>query len=75
MNSVFFVKTKEEVKDQIHQAIKKDSNFQPIIQTLQGLPVEKPVPTSLLKHYTMSKDGMLMYDQHQLCIPKGPLWA
>src|SRR3954469_19381365 len=75
MNSVFFVETKEEVKDQIRQAIKKDIDFQPIIQTLQGLPVEKTVPSSLLKHYTTSKDDMLMYDQRRLCIPKGPLRA
>ena len=75
MNSVFFVQTKEETKNQICQAMQKDPDFQPIIQTLQGLPVEKMVPTSLLKHYTMSEDGMLMYDQRWLCIPKGPIRA
>ena len=31
MNSIFFVKTKEELKDQIQQVIQKDTDFQPII--------------------------------------------
>ena len=73
VNTVFSVITDPRVTQEIQDTLSKDPEFQPILHTLQGAPVEKPVPTSLLQHYTMNKDGMLCYDQHHICIPKGPL--
>src|SRR3954462_4413005 len=60
-----------QLKDEIQRA----PEFQPILRTLQGLPVDKAVPPSLLKHYSLAPDGSLRYDQDRLCIPKGPLRA
>jgi Integrase zinc binding domain len=62
-------------KDQIREALQQDLTFQPIIHTLQGQTTERTVPTSLLSHYSLTEDGMLLYDQHRICIPKGPLRA
>ena len=73
VNTVFSVITDPRVTQEIQDTLSKDPEFQPILHTLQGAPVEKPVPTSLLQHYTMNKDGILCYDQHRICIPKGPL--
>jgi len=62
-----------ELKTQVQGTIKRDPEFEDIIHTLQGLPVEKPVPTSLLQHYHLDEDGTLLYDQSHMCIPKGEL--
>ena len=48
MNTVFSVVTDPAVVQQIQENLPKDPEFQPILHTLQGQPVEKPVPASLL---------------------------
>jgi hypothetical protein len=73
VNTVFYVVTDPSLSEQIKDTINKDQDFQPIIRTLQGLPVEKPVPTSLLQHYSLNSEGTLMYDQQRVCVPKGPI--
>jgi integrase-like protein len=45
------------------------------MRTLQGQPVDKKPPTSLLAHYSLGHDGLLRYDQDRICIPQGPLRA
>jgi hypothetical protein len=57
---------------QVKKSLEQDSEFQPILRTLQGQPVEKPVPSSLLQHYSL-ENGILLYDHTRTCIPKGPL--
>ena len=71
LNSAFMVVN--DLKAQIQTAIPKDPDFEDIIHTLQHLPVTKPVPTSLMTHYSLDQDGTLLYDQNQLCIPRGEL--
>src|SRR5947208_4827229 len=73
VNTVFSVMTDPQVTQEIQEALPKDPEFQSILHTLQGILVEKPVPTSLLQHYTLNEDGTLCYNQHRICIPKGPL--
>src|SRR5947199_3558686 len=70
---VFSVIMDPQVTQEIQDTLPKDLEFQSILHTLQGIPVEKPVPTSLLQHYTLNEDGTLCYDQHCICIPQGPL--
>ena len=62
LNSVFMVVN--DLKAQIQTIIPKDPDFEDIIRTLQHLPVMKPVPTSLMMHYSLDQDGMLLYDQN-----------
>jgi len=57
----------------VKESITKDPEFEDIIQTLQHLPIEKKVPTSLMAYYTLDQDGNLFYDQDRLCIPQGEL--
>src|SRR4051812_34293964 len=63
------------LEDQIKQQLPSDPDFGPILCTLQGTPVTPSVPSSLLKHYSLSDNKILMYDQDHLCIPCGPLRA
>ena len=53
-----------DLKAQIQTIIPKDPDFEDIIHTLQHLPVTKPVPTSLMTHYSLDQDGALLYDQN-----------
>ena len=62
LNSIFMVVNN--LKAQIQTAIPKDPDFEDIICTLQYLPVTKPVPTSLMTHYSLDQDGTLLYDQN-----------
>src|SRR3954470_24330625 len=64
-----------ELEDQIKQQLPQDPDFGPILSTLQGTPVTPSVPSSLLKHYSLSAHKLLMYDHDRLCIPRGPLRA
>jgi hypothetical protein len=73
LNAVFQVITDPQLAEQVQDAISKDEDFKDILHTLQGLPVEKPPPTSLLAHYSLGEDEILQYDQTCICIPKGPL--
>src|SRR5947208_11479617 len=72
VNTVFSVMTDPRVTQGIQEALPKDPEFQPILHTLQGIPVKKPVPTSLLQHYTLNEDGTLCYHQHCIFIPTRP---
>jgi hypothetical protein len=63
LNSMFYVVTDPNLSTQLQQTIEEDQDFQAIVHTLKGLPVEKPVPTSLLKHYSINSEGLLLYDQ------------
>ena len=71
LNSVFMITNN--IKTLTKESITKDPEFEDIIRTLQQLPVEKKVPTSLMTHYTLDQDGNLFYDQDRLCIPRGEL--
>ena len=62
-----------EILEAIRNSLKEDPDFNLIVRTINGLPTEKVVPSSLLKHYELGADGLLRYDQTRLCIPKGPL--
>ena len=73
LNTVFQIITDPHLTEQIRATIAKDPTFQDILNTLQGQPVDKKPPTSLLAHYSLGQDGLLRYDQTQICIPKGPL--
>ena len=73
LNSVFHVEAKDALRKQVQDTIAIDPDFKPILKTLQGLPVDKVVPPSLLKHYTLDSHGLLVYDLSRLCIPRGPL--
>ena len=75
LNAVFQIITDPQLSDQVRNAIPRDPAFQPILDTLKGLPVDRPVPASLLAHYTLGEDGLLRYDHTRVCIPKGPLRA
>jgi hypothetical protein len=75
LNTVFYVITDPNLSKQIQQTIESDQEFQPILYTLKGLSVEKPVPASLLRHYSLNEEGLLLYDHQRICIPKGPLRA
>ena len=75
LNSVFYVVIDPKIGQQIQDTIESDQDFQPIVHTLKGLPTKKPVPASLLKHYSLNEEGTLLYDQQRVCIPKGPLRA
>ena len=61
LNSVFMVVNN--LKTRIKEIINKDPDFEDIIHTLQHLPVQKPVLTSLLTHYSLDQEGTLLYDQ------------
>ena len=74
LNTVFQVIVDSRIPQQIQEALLKDSELQNIMNKLQGLPTEHPVPASLA-HYSVGEDGLLRYDQTRLCIPKGPLRA
>ena len=67
LNSVFQIVT--DFQTQVKNSITKDPDFQDILKTLQKLPVEKAIPSSLLAHYSLDPEGNLYYDQEQLCIP------
>jgi transposase InsO family protein len=73
LNSVFFVVADPNLQDQIQTSITSDPDFQTIVETLQGLSPKKVVAPSLMKHYSLNNDGMLVYDATRICIPKGPI--
>jgi transposase InsO family protein len=73
LNSVFSVSANDTLKMDIKTSLPSDPDFQAILETLQGKPVKNIVPSSLLQHYSLSSDGMLMYDETRLCIPRGPI--
>jgi deoxyuridine 5'-triphosphate nucleotidohydrolase len=64
LNTVFYITTDHQLIEQIKSTLARDPDFQPILSTLQGLPVDKPVAPSLMQHYTLQADGTLLYDQH-----------
>src|SRR4051812_18327018 len=74
-NAISTLLPPDQFATQLKDEIQRAPEFQPIIRTLQGLPVDKAVPPSLLKHYSLAPDGSLCYDHDRLCIPKGPLRA
>src|SRR4051794_15816990 len=51
-----------DLEDQIKQQLPSDPDFGPILCTLQGTPVTPSIPSSLLKHYSLSDNQILMYD-------------
>ena len=67
------MKSPAAIQDQISKELSQDSDFEPIMRTLLGLPVKNPVPSSLLRHYSLAENQLLLYDQERLCIPRGPL--
>src|SRR4051812_45763414 len=67
------IKSPVAIQDQISKELSQDSDFEPIMRTLLGLPVKNPVPSSLLRHYSLAENQLLLYDQEHLCIPRGPL--
>jgi hypothetical protein len=71
LNSVFRIVN--DFKTQVKDLIPKDPDFGDIFKTLRHLPVEKPIPSSLLAHYSLDLDSNLIYDQERLCIPQGEL--
>src|SRR5207253_10845 len=60
------------LKGEILRALPDDLDFGPMFRTLKDLPVDEPVPTSLLHHFTLDAGGLLWYDQGRLCVPRGP---
>jgi RNase H-like domain found in reverse transcriptase/Integrase zinc binding domain len=75
LNAIFQIVTDPQMTEQVRETVPKDLTFQPIVHTLQGLPVENTPLASLLAHYTLGEDGLLRYDGTRVCIPKGPLRA
>ena len=73
LNSVFYVEANDTLRKQVLDALAIDPEFKPIRDTLQGLPVDKTVPSSLMKHYSLDSNGLMMYDGTRLCIPHGSL--
>lgn len=73
LNAVFSVEASESLKAMIKNSLPSDPDFGAILLTLHNKPVDHTVPTSLMKHYSLSPDGMLMYDDVRLCIPQGPI--
>ena len=67
------MKSPAAIQDQISKELSQDSDFEPIMRTLLGLPVKNPVPSSLLQHYSLAENQLLLYDQERLCIPCGLL--
>ena len=63
LNTVFQIITDPHLTEQISTTIAKDPTFQDILNTLQGWPVKKSPPASLLAHYSLGQDGLLRYDQ------------
>src|SRR3954465_14915669 len=75
VNSVFSIKASDSLTVVIKSSLSLDLDFQPVLATLLGKPVDQPVPKSLLAHYSLSPDGLLLYDQSRICVPRGPLRA
>ena len=75
INAVFQIVTDPQLAQQVQKNTPQDPEFQPILKTLQGFPVDKAPAASLLAHYSLGEDGILRYDQTRVCIPKGPLRA
>jgi hypothetical protein len=72
LNTVFQVIVENQIQQQIKEALPQDPDFGPILETLQGATPHPPVASSLLKHYSLNPDSLLVYDHSRLCIPKGP---
>src|SRR3954471_11088655 len=73
VNSVFSIKASDSLTAVIKSLLSLNPNFQHVLATLLGKPVDQPVPKSLLAHYSLSPDGLLLYDQSWICVPQGPL--
>src|SRR3954470_10517443 len=73
LNLVFQVVIDGTLQHQIKESLSQDPEFRPILDTLQGQNPDPPVAPSLLKHYTLDPDHLLIYDHSRLCIPKGLL--
>src|SRR3954469_16966751 len=71
LNSVFRIVN--DFKAHVKDSITKDPNFKDILATLRNLPVSKPIPSSLMAHYSLDQEGNLYYDQECLCISQGEL--
>src|SRR3954469_20696635 len=71
LNSVFRIVN--DFKDHVKNSVTKDPDFKDIMATLCNLPVSKPVPLSLMAHYSLDQEGNLYYNQERLCIPQGEL--
>ena len=60
--------------EEIKEGIDQDHDFQKVKLALQGVPIEKPIPSTLLAHYSLDESGRLLYyDKSRICIPRGPL--
>ena len=73
LNSVFYVEANGALCKQVQEALTLDPEFKPILDTLHGLAVDKVVPSTLMKHYSLDGNNLLVYDLTRLCIPQGPL--
>ncbi len=73
VNTVFQVIVDNILQQQIQETLPQDPDFSCIINVLQGKTPDSPVAPSLLKHYSLDPNQLLVYDQVRLCIPKGPL--
>ena len=62
LNTVFYVEAGKSVAKEIKESLTQDPDFQPILESLNGVLPTIPVPASLLKHYSLNDDGMLVYD-------------
>jgi hypothetical protein len=69
LNSVFSMVASDSLKATIKASLASDPDFHTILDTLHGKPVTPAVPSSLMHHYSISPDGMLLYDETRLCIP------
>ena len=72
LNTVFRVVTDGVLKQRIKESIAQDPELSPILDTLHGQIPDPPVASSLLSHYSLDPDDMLIYDHNRLCIPRGP---
>ena len=72
LNTVFYVEADKSVAKEIKESLTQDPDFQLILESLNGVLPTTPVPASLLKHYSLNDDGMLVYDHSRICVPRGP---
>ena len=70
-NAISTVTIDEALRDEIRQALPDDSDFGPAFRSLKDPRVDSAVPTSLLRHFTLSADDLLWYDEKRLCVPQG----
>ena len=71
VNAISEIEITQETKDQICEALEADPEFSSIIETLASNNRTSKVSKSYLEHFEL-KNGLLFYDGHRLCLPKGP---